>query len=945
MSTAPYPHVEMHVRDESIYTAPASEVLPLHKPLYMMRAQKGPVGVPVWCDTYTYAARVFGADTFNKRSQYFSEQAYFLLKTFPSNGAFIMRVADTSARNAEITIELGVSKADAAGEERDIPQWERDSNGRFVYNLDGEKIAINGEGEVCKTVGKTQKVYARALESIAYREMYYTRTENFIYSPVYPTDRIYIDKSYFIGMGKPKFTQVDTATDKFDSKELYFKETAEGGKYEPQFGIKEFESGAAYMKFAGFTDGYRQAATEELPAFGAGQTIGDKFDDIIATGAITITTDGGVSTASDDDANKKIYESYRFTRALSDSNPYEYAEAKIPAGTSLLNGVYYYDAGTIDQGELEPQGKLKGKKLVWRARVTGSYDPITGAYHRERDVGAATTVDTDNFTWYPMIDVVAENPGTWGQKFGFRLFFDENANTIAVTVENSAVKYKLAPVQLVEDNTVPTEITDAYGQTYTEGVMRPGVIDKTSETDLGLDKKLKSCYSGRYALPIKFTIIHENWNKVGQLLEKAEIADRDSIAKVYPSFRHTVDVDGDEVLETFVDALLSKVATDDDLVGDTGYMANVVSCVDGEKIPHFCSTIVDATDADVAADTGVDASTIIVPGANSVVYLGGGNDGNIGDADVEKQIRAQITAALGQTQEYLIDYARCPFNSIIDTGVSIDTKLAYLDLLSVRDSLVVNLATQVTWKDAAGVRPTVNERYYDESIGSRLRAYAWLMKEDIVNGTEACRAKIFLHAGYRTDHDIDVPVASTLWIALKNAEYLNQTYISRETKGLINNEADVDCWEDISWVAAAEDTKSRCWNAGLNYVQFYNMSRYHYASVRTVYRYETSILVDAGVVDALTFMKDEVRRSWAKFVGLTTPAAMLNQMITEDLNARFSYLLNGKYSFNVNVYQTEEDVKEGYVRHVDVQLIAPATNRVWIATIICKREGFNDTES
>ena len=72
MSTvAPYPHVEIGVRDESIYIPIDSEDMPLSQPLYFMRAQKGPVGVPVWCPSYTAACQVFGTDTFNKRSKYF----------------------------------------------------------------------------------------------------------------------------------------------------------------------------------------------------------------------------------------------------------------------------------------------------------------------------------------------------------------------------------------------------------------------------------------------------------------------------------------------------------------------------------------------------------------------------------------------------------------------------------------------------------------------------------------------------------------------------------------------------------------------------------------------------------------------------------------------------------------------------------------------------------
>lgn len=131
------------------------------------------------------------------------------------------------------------------------------------------------------------------------------------------------------------------------------------------------------------------------------------------------------------------------------------------------------------------------------------------------------------------------------------------------------------------------------------------------------------------------------------------------------------------------------------------------------------------------------------------------------------------------------------------------------------------------------------------------------------------------------------------------------------------------------------------WNAGLNYVQFYDMTHIHFASVRSVYSFETSVLVDAGVVDALTFMKHITRRSWSTWAGSTRKASELNQCITADLNSRLSYMLHGKFEHNVNVYQTTEDMNLGYARHVDLELIAPGQNRAWKATIICKRENYN----
>lgn len=742
MSTAPYPHVSIGVRDDSIYTPTITEILPLNKPLYMMRAQKGPIGVPVWCESYTVAARVFGEDTFNKRSKYFSEQAYFLLKTLPSNGAFIMRVADDTASLAKVTFQLGVSK-----EEVNIKQWLRDGNGRFVLELDGSKIPVKA--------GET----GEAVE---------------------------VDPEDLVG-GEPKATQAT----------------------------------------------------------------------------------------------------------------------------------------------------IKGKKLVWRAVQSVK---ITDE-----------TTDSNAFTWYPMIDIVAENPGEWGEKFGLKLVFDESSNSVGGTIGNGAVTYTLAPVQLIGDDVTPTAITDAYGQTSVSGVVRPDVVDPDSGVDLTIDKRLVGSYSGKQSLPIKVTIHSKNWAIVGKQLMEAELKAREAVGKLYGKVMSDwlitdadgkVTIDGDDVnkysVQLFVDKVLDKLATAADVDVETGYMANVVDCRDPGNTPYFASCVVGATDPDVDADERVEVAKVQLADSSSPFYLGGGTDGVITDIAVEKMIRKQIEAVIGQTQEYLIDYARCPFNAIYDTGVSVATKKSYLSLLSARDSVVVNVTPQQIWKKQDETKPGVLSRFDDESIGSALRAYAWLMKEDVINGTEACRAKIFLHTGYTADHD--GPVASTLWQAIRDAQYLNRDYIAKEAKELPNS--DVDTWTSLSWTANSEDTRSRCWNAGLNYVQYYTMKNYHYASVRTVYRYETSILVDAGVVNAMTFMKDIIRRSWATFAGSTRPAAELNLAITEDLQERFSYMLNGKYAFSVNVYQTDEDVKLGYARHVDVELIAPGTNRVWQATIICRREGF-----
>lgn len=725
---APYPHVEIDVEDKSIYIPVNEDILPLHRPLYIMRTQKGPVGVPVWCESYTRAKKIFGSNTFNQRSKYFSPASYFLLQQLQSNGAFIMRAGDDTANSARVFVELGVKAVEA------VPQYQRDAYGKFVYDEEGKKIAL--------------------------------------------------------------------------------------------------ESATA-------TAGYQ---------------------------------------------------------------------------------------------------------LIWRAVSTpadiNSIDP--GAWE---DLGPAQDPNDETITWYPMFSFLASNAGAWGNAFGFKLCFSNKDNSGDFIVRNGSVAYQIAPVELEEGNSTPTVIYDKYNNPAVSGVVKPDTIDSISGVDISFNKKLAASYSDGYELPLSIYYYSDSFKKVGDMIMKAEVAAKDAIVANYGNI---VDVDGkfgvDGTVVTFVEDLLGVTIGEGDVTAASiaddidgaeaafGFMANLMTCVDRDKRGYFASYVVATSDADAPAGC-------IDMDADATVYMMGGTDGNDADPFIEEYTRKYLTAAANNNHEYLIDYFRMPFNCVIDSGWSIATKKAYLEFMDVRDDLKVYLGTQQSWMiNSVGklVRPPVNTKYEDESIGAGLRTHAWLMRESIAKGTECCRATIFLHAGRTADYDVWLP--GTLWIAKKMAEYCNRDFMNKEPKELPNSA--VECWKDLSWVASSEDTKSRNWNAGLNYVQYYSMTGLHYASVRSVYKYDTSVLVDDMFVNAITWMKHIVRRSWARFAGATRPVAELQQAITEDLTSRLAYMINGKYEFTVDVYQTDEDKKLGYVQHVDITVTSPATNRVWLVNIICKREGF-----
>ena len=135
-----YPHWEISVIDRSIYTPLDAEILPLFRPIFFMRAQQGPVGVPVWCESYTRAAAIFGEGTFDNATDYYSRESLYLSSLFARQGAFIVRMADSTAAKGSLVLELTVKSVK-------VRQYETDADGQFVLDENGNKIPLVDDDE------------------------------------------------------------------------------------------------------------------------------------------------------------------------------------------------------------------------------------------------------------------------------------------------------------------------------------------------------------------------------------------------------------------------------------------------------------------------------------------------------------------------------------------------------------------------------------------------------------------------------------------------------------------------------------------------------------------------------------------------------------------------------------------------------------------------------
>ena len=507
------------------------------------------------------------------------------------------------------------------------------------------------------------------------------------------------------------------------------------------------------------------------------------------------------------------------------------------------------------------------------------------------DLQIRTVVEgADTVTYYPIMSFKANSPGAWGNDTGFKFYMDIDENGEDKVARVNARYFSMSPVEKEYNASTVDPIRDKYNNIFNSFVLKPDTIDESIASFVSAKEVLENAYSEGDGLPYTIKVYAENAYTLGEAIKAVE-----------------VNRNGDNV---GVDTWATEEITD-------GWMADIVSATDLENKPY---------DHVVIGTTG-DVMTSAV-----VHYLAEGTDGDITDTAIEALYRNFLELDINPD---IVDRARYPFTHLFDVGWSIDTKYAMCDFLAVRDDIKLVMSTQrVT--DVGG-EATLNTQAIDESIGSAVRSRALLIPESIIKGTECFRAMIFQQAGYVHSLYAGI-IPATLWYAQKLALYHNVDYMKGAPEGLPFS--DIDIFKEWNWTPSAESMRERSWNTGLNYFQYYNMTQLHYASLRTIYRYDTSVLTIDDFSNALIYTKHEIRQSWAVFAGVTRPAGVLRSQVTQDLSLRLDRLYNNRYTFTVTVYQTEEEAQLGYVHHVRVVITSPAQNRVWEVDLVCQRENF-----
>lgn len=516
----------------------------------------------------------------------------------------------------------------------------------------------------------------------------------------------------------------------------------------------------------------------------------------------------------------------------------------------------------------------EGVELKWQTRALQDGETIT-------NLKPVTTGSGEGaFTVYPILAMEASSVGAYANDVGVKLFVDlDNIDgTLASNV--GSLPYTFGAVRKTYGQDTVSAITDNLQNEFETFVAKERQQDTRTARNVSFTEVIENYYD-EGDLPFEMHLYSENMKSVGELIMTAE---------------------------------------DEGVIADP-FLVNLTEPFDIDDVPYAHVVMSEDDDAVTLNDT-------------RILYMQGGSDGKMDDESVEALTRQYLKDLV---YPELLDQPRYPFTAIVDTGVSIETKYAFIDFLGTHDAFKLILSTQ----NANLGR--LNTKAEDLSTGSALYAKCLMQPESIIKGTECCRAEIYQQAGYLADSTYTGIVPATLDIMNKKSRYQSTGQITGVPAGLPRSE--VTIFKKYNWVPCDADHKQKSWDCGLNYFQHYDMTGIHWPAMRTVYRYDTSVLSSANYTDAVIFTKHIARYNWSRFAGVELEFADFKTQAEEAVGADLAYMLNGRYKYSVEFYQTEEEAKIGYISHCRIKLWGNPQQRVWKIDIECYRNGFDASAS
>jgi hypothetical protein len=548
-------------------------------------------------------------------------------------------------------------------------------------------------------------------------------------------------------------------------------------------------------------------------------------------------------------------------------------ETDIPLYQRDSSGAYIRDALTGLPKRKIGNPTVKGYKAKWVTTSSNSGTALTA----DSDLYAKRTSSPgDQFgtnllgqsiqsTRYPIAEFWATSFGEDANNAGFRIWAptansSERVNSKLMN-KIKCYPYRMAAIKRPDANSTPSIVSKVDGASSLEFVLAQGQINPFINSECSLTDVFKNA-----------------WQKTHNPGYVPVYADLGNL-HVYSAYLETL------VTKFFNTEMTYLTDNAQDSIGldfvssdqSYRYLFNVISGVSTQNVPY--NTFVMNND---------DANAITLNESTNV-YAGGGSDGTMDNAMLNKLVSAELTR-YGDQNSPLQETAIHVESTLIDSGFDLPTKLKFCNVLAYRKDTNVILSTY----DVDGPELTESD---EASIGAALRTALSLFAESTYFGTPVTRGLVMARYGKLINSGLGIKLPYTFDFVRKAVRFAGAGDGKMKATYLFDTQPNnvVTRFEDINVSTVPSSQRNEDWANGINYPQPMDRDQFFYPGLKTVYDDDTSTLTSWFTMVICCELQKVGQRAWRAFTGnvhLKEPQLIkeVNKFVVNNTNGRFADL-------------------------------------------------------
>lgn len=542
---------------------------------------------------------------------------------------------------------------------------------------------------------------------------------------------------------------------------------------------------------------------------------------------------------------------------------------------------------------------------------------------------------------YPIMDLEVDSEGEYGNNIGLVLevptLKQVNPANISNVIKNKAFPLRVSVVEREDRYTTPQVVPSLKSELQLDVFMKTRAVDYISGKNISFARKLIENFNRKMTAtetPIwgPFGNIHvyeKNLNEIQQMLCEG--------------YAYT-DTDGNDIV------IAGEGSYDDDAF-DYGRtvdhalsqplnfgLFNVFTGRDVNDVPYFSF---DVRDSLMFGGVAVNSE--------SVVYADGGEDGLWSFADGSPATLVNLKLlddamrnflnTFGRGKDQLKDILRYPITQVVDTGWSLDTKLAHSNILSARPDIHMEIGTQAVAEkgnvtvdlgpvykgystntevalstellDGWNWQPRLTAEQ-DEAIATRLRTFFSLTPESVFFGTPVMRVHVFGHSGFDVDDTYERPLPGSFDRGLAMARFTGVTGWDKASDFTENDNRKPMFLKDMSYSYRDEDVADSAWATGMNFLRSHDIVDHFWPAIQSIYPHQDSILANAKFVLVASKCHYYGMEIWRSISGENKT----DEQFKQELEDEAYRIIGGKFTEDVRIVVeailTEADVARGY---------------------------------